>query len=96
MPLSPESARQLAQTALLYLLQDPDLAAGFLGTTGLRPEDLRGLADRPELAVHVLDYLLEDDSRVMDAAQIMGVGPADLMSARTVLAGPGSFGWEAD
>lgn len=96
MSFSQESAGELAISALLYVLQDPDLAGGFMGTTGLRPEDLRQLAGQPELAIHILDYLLEDDARVIDAAEALHVRAADFLAARTALAGPGSFGWEAE
>ncbi|MBK4215515.1 DUF3572 domain-containing protein [Paracoccus caeni] len=96
MAYSRESAQELAQSALLYLLQQPELAAGFLGTTGIEAAELRGMIGRPELAVHVLDYLLEDDSRVLDAAAMLQVSPTELISARTVLSGPGSYGWDAD
>lgn len=96
MTYSRQAAGDLASSALLYLLQTPELAAGFMGSTGLRPEDMRQLAGQPELAVHVLDYLLEDDARVIDAAESLQVKAADFMSARTALAGPGSFGWEPD
>lgn len=96
MSFSQGSAGELAMSALLYVLQDPDLAGGFMGTTGLRPEDLRQLAGQPELAIHVLDYLLEDDARVIDAAETLQVRAADFLAARTALAGPGSFGWEAE
>ena len=96
MAYSQQAAGELAISALLHLLQNPELANGFMGSTGLRPEDLRHMATRPELAMHVLDYLLEDDSRVMDAADAMQVKAADFMAARTALAGPGSFGWEPE
>ncbi|MBC9245635.1 DUF3572 family protein [Paracoccus sp. 11-3] len=96
MTFSHEQAAELAMSALLHVLQIPDLASGFMGTTGLRPEDLRQLSGQPELAIHVLDYLLEDDARVIDAAEALQVRAADFLTARTALAGPGSFGWEAD
>ncbi|WP_374299234.1 DUF3572 family protein [Paracoccus sp. (in: a-proteobacteria)] len=89
-----ESAHELATTALLYLAEQPDLMAQFLAATGLQPQDLRKVASSPDLALHVLDYLLEDDRRVMDAAAGMQVAPGDLLHARTALAGPGSYGWQ--
>lgn len=89
-----ESAQDLAMSALLYLVGQPDLLAGFLRESGIRPDALRRAAERPELALHVLDYLLENDRRAQDAALAMQIPPADLMRARTVLGGPGSHGWE--
>lgn len=89
-----ESAQDLATSALVYLAQRPDLIEGFLGQTGLEADDLRCVAGSPDIALHVLDYLLEDDRRVLDAAADMGIAPGDLMQARTALAGPGSYGWQ--
>lgn len=96
MSFTTASARELAMSALLYIVERQELAAGFLGSSGLRPEDLRSMAGSPELGLHVLDYLLEDDSRVLDAAGALALRPQDLLAARTALAGPGSYGWEAD
>ena len=83
-------------SVLLYMTGRPDLIADFLGATGLDAGDLRGLAADSGLALHVLDYLTGDDSRVLDAADALGVPPGDFMAARTALAGPGSHGWEVD
>lgn len=94
MAYTQDSAQELAGAALLYLAERPELMGEFLASTGLRPQDLRSIAYSPETALHVLDHLLEDDRRVMDAAAALGVAPGDLMGARTALAGPGSYGWE--
>ena len=89
-----ESAKDLAVTILLYMAERPDLIEGFLESSGLQPQDLRRAAGNPDIALHVLDYLLEDDARVLDAATDLNIKPGDLMAARTALAGPGSYGWE--
>ena len=89
-----ESAQELATSALLYLAGRPELIEDFLAATGLQPQDLRQVATRPDMALHVLDYLLEDDRRVMDAASELGIAPGEMMHARTALAGPGSYGWQ--
>lgn len=89
-----ESAQDLAMTVLLYMAERPDLIGGFLESSGLQPQDLRKAAGNPDIALHVLDYLLEDDGRVLDAAADLNIQPGDLMGARTALAGPGSYGWD--
>lgn len=89
-----ESAQELATAVLLHLAERPDLIQGFLGQTGLDAGALRKVATSPDIALHVLDYVLEDDRRVLDAARDVQVAPGDLMQARTALAGPGSYGWE--
>lgn len=89
-----KSAQDLAMTVLLYMADRPDLIGGFLETSGLQPQDLRRAAGDPDIALHILDFLLEDDRRVLEAAGDLEIRPGDLMAARTALAGPGSYGWE--
>lgn len=89
-------ADDLAMAGLVYIAERPELVSTFLGATGLQAQDLRGMAGSPELGLHVLDFLLEDDSRVLDAAEALQIRPQDLMSARVAIAGPGSYGWEAE
>jgi hypothetical protein len=96
MAYSPEQARELALSALIWMTEDPDLIQGFLGATGLRPEDLRAMASDADLAVHVLDFVLQADERVLRVAQVLQIKPEEVMTARTILAGPGSHGWSID
>ena len=96
MAVSHGAARDMAFSALMYLLQDAELAGGFFGSSGLLPSDVATMRDDPALDLAVLDYLLDDDARVISAASALGFPPGDLLSARTVLAGPGSFGWDAE
>ena len=96
MTYAAKQAENLAISVVLYVLERPELAAGFLGSSGLAAEDLRQVMKEPELSLHVLDYLLEDDSRVRDAAEALNLAPTEFLRVRTALAGPGNFGWEAD
>ena len=96
MAYSVETARDLALSGLLWMSENPDMIAGFMSETGLRPEDMRRLSSDPDLAVHILDYILQDDVRVQDLARSLNLRPEELMSARIALAGPGSHGWDAD
>lgn len=96
MSFSTEAARDLAMRALVHMSEYPEIIAGFLGSSGLQPDDLRGMIGDPQLALHVLDYLVEDDRRVLEAAEALAIPPGSFLQARTVLAGPGSHGWEAD
>lgn len=89
-------ARELAVSAMLYLLERPDLTQEFLADSGLAADDLRLLARGPELPLQALDFLLQSDSRVLEAARDLGVAPQDMLAARTSLAGPGSYGWQPD
>lgn len=86
----------LAAEVLLHLSGQPDQLLAFLEATGLSPQDLRGLARSPELSAALLDHLVQSDEAVLDCASALGIRPADLMAARTALAGPGSYGWSID
>lgn len=96
MAISQQGAQELATDILLALAERPEQLAGFLGTSGLEPSALRQVASRPEIAVFLLDYIVEQDDRLLEVAQGIGRDPRDIMAARTVLSGPGSYGWEAD
>ncbi|WP_295048384.1 DUF3572 domain-containing protein [uncultured Paracoccus sp.] len=89
-----DSAHDLAMTVLLYMVERPDLIGQFLDSSGLQPQDLRQAAGSSDIALHVLDFLLEDDRRVLEAARDLDIAPGEVMAARTALAGPGSYGWE--
>lgn len=96
MVFSQSQAQEIALSALLHVVAEPELVSAFLASSGLQPADLRGMAHTPELGLHVLDFLLEHDSRVIAAAAALEIAPQQLMAARVALAGPGSFGWEVD
>lgn len=91
-----ETARDLAVEALGFIAADAEMTQDLLAGAGLQADDLRRLAASPDLGQFVLDFILEDDRRVMDFAAAAGIRPEAVMAARTVLAGPGSAGWAAD
>ncbi|MDO5646376.1 DUF3572 family protein [Paracoccus sp. (in: a-proteobacteria)] len=96
MAYSATQAQGLGVDLLLHLLQDPDLTGQFLAQTGADLADLRAMARDPHAVVNLLDFFIEQDERLLAAAAQLGHKPADIVAARTVLAGPGSFGWDAD
>lgn len=96
MGFSKQAAQELAVEALLYLVERPELTQAFLANTGFQADDLRKVASDPEFGLHILDFLVEDDARVLEFAEIANIRPEQVMTARTALAGPGSFGWEAE
>ncbi|MDB6176955.1 DUF3572 family protein [Paracoccus sp. Z330] len=91
---SQEQARRVASTLLVYVLERPELAAGFLGASGLEVQDLRRLSESGGLDLPLLDYILEDDERVLEAADSLDLRPEDFLRARTAMEGPGGYGWE--
>lgn len=96
MAFSPAAAHELALDALLHVAGYPDLTEALLAASGMMPDGLRAAAQDPQFHVAVLDFLLEDDQRVVDFAAARGIRPEEVLAARTALSGPGSFGWEAD
>ncbi|WP_162798932.1 DUF3572 family protein [Paracoccus indicus] len=96
MAYTPEQAHDLATEILLALVERPDELSHFMGASGLNPDDLRQIAQRPDIAVFLLDFVVESDERIHEFAQALQLRPHDVMAARTALAGPGSYGWESD
>lgn len=91
-----QAAQDLAVQALGYMAADAEMIEGFLAATGLRLDDLRRAGQSPEFAGAVLDFLAEDDQRILGFAQSLGIDPVRVQRARTLLAGPGSEGWSVD
>jgi hypothetical protein len=88
-----ESARDLAQDALLWMTGQPEVLERFLGATGAGPESLRaGLAD-PEFLGFVLDFLLGDESLLLAFAASAGIDPALPARARAALPGGNLPNW---
>lgn len=88
--------QDIADAALLHLLGDPDLAGVFMGASGLSVADLRAAAGRPEFAAQALEFMCEDDQRLLGFAADAQLVPEQVARARLRLAGPGSHGWDAD
>ncbi|WP_378943669.1 DUF3572 domain-containing protein [Paracoccus sp. R86501] len=96
MAYTPEQAHELATEILLAMAERPEELSHFMGASGLEPDDLRQISRRPDIAVFLLDFVVESDDRIHDFAQALQLRPQDVMAARTALSGPGSYGWEAD
>lgn len=75
----------LAQHALLYLADDPELMGAFLGGSGLAVSDLRAAAQTSEFATAILDFICERDDRVLALADAAGVRPERVALVRATL-----------
>lgn len=75
----------LAQNALLYLADDPELMGAFLAGSGLAVSDLRGAAQSPDFAAAILDFVCERDDRVLALADAAGVRPERISLIRAAL-----------
>lgn len=96
MAMTRKMAAEIAQSALLYLADDMQQMTALMQASGLSVDDLRGLAGNPQTAVHLLDFVMESDDRVLDFARFAQIPPETVVAAHLVLSGPGSHGWQAD
>ena len=76
----------LALQALGWVLADERRAQRFLDLTGLAPEDLRARIGTAEIQLSVLDFLCAHEPDLVSAADELGVGPAEIATARERLA----------
>ena len=76
----------LALQALAWVLADERRAQRFLDLTGLAPQDLRARIGTAEIQLSVLDFLCAHEPDLVSAADELGVGPAEIATARERLA----------
>lgn len=76
----------LALSALGWILAEDARARRFLDLTGLTPDALRASLGRPETQLAVFDFLCAHEPDLIAAAASLNIAPADLVSAREVLA----------
>ena len=88
-----ESAESLALQALSWLLSQQDVMGAFLYATGAAQGDLAALAAEPVFLGAVLDFLTEDDSRVMAFCDQAGLPYSAPMQARLALPGAQHTHW---
>ncbi len=88
-----ESAETLAIQALAWVLAQDDLVAAFLNATGADTRQMAVLARDPAFLGGVLDFLMEDDSRVMAFCDSIGQPYTAPMQARMALPGGQHWHW---
>lgn len=86
-PMSVDTASELAIGALTFLAEDPARLSRFLSLSGMAPEELSRTAGEPATLAAVLEYLLGDESLLLVFAANAGVPPESLTTARDLLAG---------
>lgn len=80
-------ARDIADRGFAHIAGDAELVQALLAQSGSDVAGLRAMAARPEFAQFVLDFLLEQDQRVLDFATDAGIRPERVQMARAVLGG---------
>ncbi len=88
-----ESAETLALQALTWLFGQPDMIGAFLNASGAGQGDLAALAGQPVFLGAVLDFLTEDDARVMAFCDQAGLPYTAPMQARLALPGAQHTHW---
>jgi len=87
--LDEDAAEMLAIQALAFIGEEPQRLTGFLQSSGLAIEQIRGAARGPGFLVGVLEHMLGDESLLFAFAASAGVDPAAIAQARAALAGEG-------
>jgi hypothetical protein len=82
-----ETAEILALQALEWVVGHEDLVNTFLGQSGFSPLDLARIGADPVLMAAVLDFILEDEARLLDFCSDKGLAPTAPMAARAHLPG---------
>ncbi|MFV0410041.1 MAG: DUF3572 family protein [Paracoccus sp. (in: a-proteobacteria)] len=84
---SPSQARNLADRLLLHVLEEPELISSLLGQSGLSPSQLTEIVNGPGIHEFILDFIVENDDRVMNCADALGIGASEIGMAARLLAG---------
>lgn len=85
--MTPNEARDIAEAGFAHIAGDQELVQALLAQSGSDVAGLRAMAQRPEFAVFVLDFLLEQDQRVLDFAGAVAIRPERVQMARGILGG---------
>ncbi len=88
-----EAAQVLALQALEWVLGQQELVGNFLSSTGAYPQDLAQMAGQPLFLGAVLDFLMEDDQRVIAFCTDFKHPLTIMQSARAALPGAQYMHW---
>ncbi len=88
-----EQAVDIAQSALIWIADQPETLGGLLAASGMEPADLRARAADPEFLGFVLDHLMQSDAVLLDFARDAGAPPERLREARAALPGGDLPNW---
>ena len=91
--MTTERAETLAAEALAWLAGDEERLAAFLGQSGADIDDLRRSADDPEFLAFVLDFLLGDETALVEFCAVQRIPPETPFLARAALPGGAVPNW---
>ncbi|MEM9044876.1 MAG: DUF3572 domain-containing protein [Pseudomonadota bacterium] len=92
-PLPRDAAEALAAKVLGWLAEDADRIGRFAGMAGADPSDFRNLAAEPEFLGFVIDFILTDETLLIDCCTDLRVPPDHPMRARAALPGGDLPNW---
>ena len=81
-----DRAELIAAEALQFISSDEDRLARFLGLTGIDGAAIRDHVGEPTFLAGVLDYLLSDETLLLEYVETVGLTPEEPGLARSVLA----------
>jgi hypothetical protein len=88
-----ETAETVALRALSWLAGNDDLLPGFIGASGITPDELRERASEAEFLASVLDFILMDDAWVAGFCETEKLPYDALLAARRALPGGQQVHW---
>jgi len=85
--IAPDRAALIGVQALSWIATDDDLLGLFMDQAGTDADDVRARATDPGFLGFVLDFILQDDARVIGFAGAQGMAPEDVAGVRRALPG---------
>ena len=93
MSLSQEAAETVALKGLTWLAGNEELLPVFLGSTGASEVDLKTRVTEQEFLLSVLDFLMMDDTWVIEFCDTITIPYDMIMQARHALPGGAPTHW---
>lgn len=88
-----EAAHSIALQAAAWMAAESDMLGHFLGATGMSVQDLKERLADPEVLAAMIDFILMDDSTIIDCAAYCQIQPQDLATVRQCLPGGDVPNW---
>lgn len=82
-----DQAQSVALQALAMIVEDDEQLTQFLGSTGADGQTLATQASDPAFLGAVMDFVLQDDARILSLAERTGCAPDSFATLRHALPG---------
>lgn len=80
-------ATDIAILALQFMTEDVARLTGFFQDTGLNPEDITDLIQKPEFLIATLEYMLKNESLLLAFCAHKNIKPEEIFPAYITLSG---------